>query len=181
MDEKELIEKCKQKDKTAYRKLYETYAPHMKGICLRYTGDEMLAEDVLHDGFIKVFVSICSFQYRGEGSLKAWLSKIFCNESLTFIKHALQIPTSSLDELEIAEETEELSSWSEIPQPVLMEFITTLTLNYRTVFNMYVFEDMPHKEIARELNITEESSRARLSRAKAILVKKIKNYLATNG
>lgn len=181
MDEKELVEKCKRKDKTAYQKLYEAYAPHMKGICLRYTGDEMLAEDVLHDGFVKIFVSIGSFQYRGEGSLKAWMSKVFCNESLAFIKRTLQIPTSSLDTIDVAEETDDTSSWNEIPQSVLMQFITTLTLNYRTVFNMYVFEDMSHKEISKELGITEEASRARLSRAKSILIKKIQNYLSVNG
>ena len=86
MNEKELIEKCKSGDKAAYKKLYETYSKHAMGICVRYIGDEVLAEDVLHDGFVRVFTSIHSFQYRGEGSLKAWLSRIFCNEALYFLK-----------------------------------------------------------------------------------------------
>jgi len=182
MSEKELIEKCKQGEKTAYEKLYKIYAPHMKAICSRYTGNEMLAEDVLHDGFIKVFMSVRSFQYRGEGSLKAWMSRIFCNESLAFIKQSkLMLSNNSLDELEITDEAEEIQNMNRIPQAVLMKFIMALTINYRTVFNLFVFEDMSHKEIGKKLDITEEASRARLSRAKSILTKKIKRYLATNG
>ncbi len=180
MGERELIKRCKQEEKNAYRKLYETYAAHMKGICLRYTGDEMLAEDVLHDGFIKVFASIRSFDYRGEGSLKAWMSRIFCNESLSFIKRKSKAVTLSLDEVDIPDEETDISDWDTIPSSVLMEFITALNLNYRLVFNMYIFEDMSHKEIGKELGISEEASRVRLSRAKTFLVQMIKTYLAKN-
>ena len=181
MNERELIEKCMQGDKTAFGKLYEIYAPHMKGICLRYVADEMLAEDVLHDGFIKVIGSVRSFQYRGEGSLKAWLSRIFYNESIAMIKKNQLLSASSVDYMDISEEIEDVTTWETIPEFVLMDFLTALSVNYRTVFNMFVFEDLSHKEIGLKLGITEEASRARLSRAKAILVSNVKSYLATNG
>ena len=181
MSEIELIEKCRQGDKSAFGKLYEIYAPHMKGICLRYVADEMLAEDVLHDGFIKVIGSIRSFQYRGEGSLKAWLSRIFYNESVAVIKKNQLLSASSVDYMGVSEEIEDITTWETIPESVLMNFITALSVNYRIVFNMFVFEDLSHKEIGLKLGITEEASRVRLSRAKAILVSNIKSYLATNG
>ena len=181
MRENELIEKCKQGDRSAFEKLYKTYAPHMKGICLRYVANEMLAEDVLHDGFIKVIGSIRSFQYRGEGSLKAWLSRIFYNESMDTIKKNHLLAESSVDYMEVSDEIEDVPSIDIIPETILMSFVTSLNISYRTVFNLFVFEDMSHKEIGQELGITEEASRARLSRAKSILTEKVKTYLATNG
>jgi len=181
MRENELIEKCKQGDRSAFEKLYKTYAPHMKGICLRYVANEMLAEDVLHDGFIKVIGSIRSFQYRGEGSLKAWLSRIFYNESIDTIKKNHSLAESSVDYMEVADDIEDVSSLDVISETVLMDFVTSLNVSYRTVFNLFVFEDMSHKEIGQELGITEEASRVRLSRAKSLLTEKVKTYLATNG
>ena len=181
MSENELIEKCKQGDRSAFEMLYKTYSPHMKGICLRYVADEMLAEDVLHDGFIKVIGSIRSFQYRGEGSLKAWLSRIFYNESIAAIKKNQLLAESSVDYTEVADEIEDVFSLDTIPENILMGFITTLGVSYRTVFNLFVFEDLSHKEIGIKLGIKEEASRARLSRAKSILVEKVKTYIATNG
>ena len=180
MSENELIERCKQGEKTAFEKLYRTYALQMKSLCLRYVADEMLAEDVLHDGFVKVMGSIRSFQYRGEGSLKAWLSRIFYNESIASIRKSRLIE-STVDYMEISDEIEDVSSMDAIPEAVLLGFVMALNVNYRTVFNLYVFEDMSHKEIGQKLEITEEASRARLSRAKSILTQKVKTYLAENG
>jgi RNA polymerase sigma-70 factor (ECF subfamily) len=179
MTEKELIEKCKSGEKAAFKKLYETYSQYAMGICFRYIGDETLAEDVLHDGFIKVFAAIHSFQYRGEGSLKAWLSRIFCNEALFFLKKNIiwnnVIPIQDYD---IPEEESDISDWESIPKAVLMKYISQLPSGYRIVFNLYMFENLPHKEIGKQLGIKQEASRSRLSRAKAILTKQIKAYIA---
>jgi len=178
MNEKELVEKCKSADKTAYKELYETYSKHAMGICVRYIGDEMLAEDVLHDGFIRVFASIHSFQYRGEGSLKAWLSKIFCNESLFFLKkNKIWSQIVSIEDYDVPEEEPDISLLKTIPKAVLMHCISNLPAGYRIVFNMYLFENIPHKEIGKQLGIREEASRSRLSRAKALLVKQLKEYI----
>ncbi|MDR3217499.1 MAG: sigma-70 family RNA polymerase sigma factor [Dysgonamonadaceae bacterium] len=179
MNEKELIEKCKSGEKDAFKKLYETYSQYAMGICFRYTGDEMLAEDVLHDGFIRVFAAIHSFQYREEGSLKAWLKRIFCNESLYFLKkNKLWNNFIPIQDYDVPEEEPDISSWRTIPKEVLMQYISRLSVGYRIVFNLYMFENLSHKEIGKQLGIKEEASRSRLSRAKAILTKQIKEYIS---
>jgi len=178
MNEKELVEKCKSGEKAAYKNLYETYSKHAMGICVRYTGDEVLAEDVLHDGFIRVFTSIQTFQYRGEGSLKAWLSRIFCNESLYFLKkNKIWNQVVSIADYDVPEEEPDISLLETIPRAVLMQCISRLPAGYRIVFNLYLLENIPHKEIGKQLGITEEASRSRLSRAKALLIKQLNEYV----
>jgi len=181
MKEEELINLCKSENESAYKKLYEIYSQRMMGICIRYIGDEGLARDVLHDGFIKVFASIHSFEYRGEGSLHAWLCKVFTNTALAFLKkNAVWKQLEPLDGYEEEKTAFEPEYYLSVPNEVLMDFIKALPVGYRTVFNLYMFEDITHKEIGKKLNINEVSSRARLSRAKAILVKKIKEYVRKN-
>jgi RNA polymerase sigma-70 factor (ECF subfamily) len=179
MNEKELIEKCKSGEKAAFKELYETYSQYAMGICFRYIGEETLAEDVLHDGFIKVFAAIHKFQYHEEGSLKAWLSRIFCNESLYFLKkNKLWAHVVPIQDYDVPEEDVDISDWKIIPQVVLMQYISDLPTGYRLVFNLYMFENKSHKEIGKQLGIKEEASRSRLSRAKAILSKQIKTYIS---
>ena len=181
MTEKEIIEKCKSGDKSAYKKLYETYSKYAMSICFRYIGDEMLAEDVLHDGFIKVFASIQSYQYRGEGSLKAWLSRIFFVESLNFLKkNNIWNMSVSIEDYDVPEEEPDISLLETIPKAVMMQYISGLSAGYRVVFNMYMLENIPHKEIGKQLGITEEASRSRLSRAKAILLKQLQEFILKN-
>lgn len=180
MNEKDLVSGCQKNDNVYRRYLYEHYAKKMLGICFRYTGDMVMAEDLLHDGFIRIFESISSFHYRGEGSLRAWMSRIFTNLALEFLrKGSFMEPLSS----EEWKETELVSEddLETVPLEVLMKFITELPIGYRTVFNLNTFEDMSHKEIASVLNINESSSRSQLSRAKAILAGKIKNYIHIDG
>jgi RNA polymerase sigma-70 factor (ECF subfamily) len=181
MSETELIDKCKSGDNNARKKLYETYSRQMMAICYRYTGDKMAAEDVLHDGFIKIFVSIRSFDYRGEGSLKAWISRIFVNASLEYLRKNEPVRNSSpIEEWKEADADVEEGDMEQIPDRVLMEFVSGLPEGYRTVFNLYAFEEMSHKEIGNKLGINEASSRSQFSRAKAILAKKIQNYIKKN-
>lgn len=159
----------------------------MLAICLRYCADREVAHDLMHDGFIKVFNSFDKFQDRGEGSLKAWMAKIMVNECLQYFRKKdllrecvdVESPKGGLsfdyvDDGEFGERTER------IPQKVLMEMITSLPIGYRTVFNLYVMEDKSHKEIGALLGIGEKSSSSQLSRAKAILAHKIKEYEGSN-
>jgi len=177
MNEKELIEKCKAGDKAAFKKLYETYSQHGMSICVRYIGDEMIAEDVLHEGFINVFLSIRSFQYKGDGSLKAWLNRVFFNVSLDFIKkNKIWNQTVSIEDYDFPEELPDISLLKTIPKEILMSYISHLPAGYRIVFNMNMFENISHKEIGKQLGITEEASRTRLKRAKALLIKQLKDY-----
>ncbi len=181
MTELELVESCKKENNSARRKLYEIYAPQMMGICLRYCGDKMTAQDLLHDGFIKVFGSFTSFDYRGPGSLKAWLSRIFANICLEYIrKNGAMQGFLSLEEISEPATWPQEEDYKQIPDDVLMHFILELPTGYRTIFNMYTMEEMSHKEIGAALGINESSSRSQLSRAKNLLAERINDYLKKN-
>ncbi|GHT03199.1 DNA-directed RNA polymerase sigma-70 factor [Bacteroidia bacterium] len=177
MNEKDLVSGCQHGDNVCRRHLYDSYAQQMMGICYRYTGDIQTSEDLLHDGFIKIFEVVRSFQYRGEGSLRAWMSRIFTNLSLEYLrKHCLR-DAFSLEKYSEEPLVDAEQDLDRIPSAVLMQFVAELPTGYRTVFNLNTFEEMPHKEIAQQLHINESSSRSQLARAKAILFEKVKNYI----
>ena len=179
MREEELVEHCKQKDKSAQKRLYELYAGALFALCIRYSGNREAAEDILHDGFLRIFTSFDKFDYRGEGSLKAWLSRIMVNTALEYIRKNGEINrVLTLDEVpEIIDPESEDEDLEKIPQAVLMKFVSELPSGYRTVFNLYTFEEKSHKEIADLLGINEKTSSSQLFRARAILTKRIKMYL----
>ena len=177
MTERELSERCRKQDGKALRMLYECYAGHLMAICLRYVADREVAQDVLHDGFLKIFDAFQHFTYRGEGSLKAWMSRIIINLSIEHLRKtgaaSLYVAVDELAENIPDVDEEEVER---IPYDVLMRFIGELPAGYRAVFNLYTFEEKTHKEIAAELGIAEKSSASQLFRAKASLAKKIKDY-----
>jgi RNA polymerase sigma-70 factor (ECF subfamily) len=177
MSEAELAYRCGKGDNPARKELYELYAEEMLTLCVRYTSDIDVAHDLLHDGFLKVYASALSFSYKGEGSLRAWLSRVFINVSLTYLrkKDLLRraIPLESIAETAGEEET----TYDEVPVDVLMEMVLELPPGYRTVFNLYVFEEWSHKEIAVKLRINEKSSSSQLTRAKRLLMKKVNEYM----
>ena len=158
----------------AMKALYNRYVEYMSAVCARYIGDEDDRKDVLQECFIKIFTSLDKFEYRGEGSLKAWMIRIVVNESLRFLKKNAANNFIEYDNNlpDIADEPEV----EDIPDDVINEMILSLPPGYRIVFNLYVFGKMSHKEIAEKLNIGESSSASQLSRAKALLTKKIKEY-----
>jgi len=157
--------------------LYKQYAQQMLSICYRYTGNRQSAEDLLHDGFIRVFETIHVFEYRGEGSLRAWMCKIFVNISMEHIRMNAHRATVSIESRQESEEYIEDEELELVPADILMRFITELSTGYRTVLNLHVFEEMSHKEIAELLHINEATSRSQYIRAKAALAKKVKAYL----
>lgn len=176
MTEEELSLECVKGNNQARRLLYERYGGGLMAICLRYLGDRETAEDILHDGFIRIFQSMNQFTYQGEGSLKAWLSRVMVNEALGYLrKHNAQVQQEVLME-EIPDRADDDGDLDEIPQSVLMKLISELPEGYRTVFNLYVFEDKSHKEIAELLGITEHTSSSQFYRAKTLLIKKINEY-----
>ncbi len=182
MNELKLVKACQNGDNTARKKLYELYSQQMMGICFRYTGDIATSQDLLHDGFIKIFESVRSFQYRGEGSLKAWISRIFTNTALEYLRKKNNgKETISLEDFHETEIAIEEKEYELIPDKILMHFISELPDGYRSVFNLFTFEELSHKEIGGILGINESSSRSQLTRAKMILAKKIKAYIKLNG
>lgn len=193
MDEQQLSNLCTKGDRNARKILYELYAEHMLGICMRYVADKGTAQDLLHDGFIKIFSSFHKFTWRGGGSLKAWMSRIMINMA---IEHLRKVKNNGLvfDDGKglllggSTENEEKLGLYSEpdpdkvslIPQNVLMTFVAELPSGYRTVLNLFIFEGKSHKEIAQMLGINEKSSSSQLLRAKNALAKRINEYIKDN-
>ena len=147
-NEIELIKGCRAGKDSARKELYTLYSKQMLAVCFRYTGDMDAAHDVLHDGFIKIFTN---FSFRGESSLSTWITRVMVTQSLDYLRREKRVSQ-------------------------LMAFIAELPDGCRTVFNLYVFEEKSHKEIARMLHIKEHSSTSQLHRAKYLLAKRIKEY-----
>lgn len=171
MTERELIEQCKNNNPQAQRALYEAYARKMMAVCLRYGRDRDTAQDLLQEGFIKVFTAIGS--YAGEGSFEGWVRRIFINTALEYLRRH-DVLRESID-IESDEPMQELdySTVERLSTEELLEVVAELPTGFRTVFNLFVIEGYNHKEIGEMLGITENTSRSQLSRAKKWLQKRI--------
>ena len=174
----QLITDIKNGDRSAMSDLYRRYIGYLRALCSRYVTDDDDVNDILQSCFIKIFTSMDRFQYRGEGSLKAWISRIAVNESLRFLsrnrkEEAFKDSVSKMDD-GYGEEAE--PEVEDIPADVLQQMIRELPDGYRSVFNLYVLEEMSHKEIAGLLGITESTSASQFHRAKKILAGKIREY-----
>ncbi|RGX77352.1 RNA polymerase sigma factor [Bacteroides stercorirosoris] len=181
MEEQELAGRCRQGDNLARKELYERYAGRMLSVCLRYTGDRETAEDLMHDGFLKLFDSFDKFTWRGDGSLRAWMERVMVNTALQYLrKNDVINQSEALGNIPETYEEPDVSTVETIPQKVLMQFISELPAGYRTVFNLYIFEEKSHREIARMLGINEKSSASQLTRAKAALATKVKEWMRNN-
>ena len=156
--------------------LYDRYAGFLTAVCSRYIENKEDVKDLMQDSFIRIFSSIGSFEYRGEGSLKAWMSRIVINNTLKYIRGNIQKGMISIDEDIPDVPDEEIPEISEIPPSLIQEMIRRLPEGYRTVFNLFVFEGKSHKEIAMLLGIKENSSASQLHRAKALLAGWIREY-----
>ena len=162
------------RDNGAMKALYDRYVEYLSAVCARYIVDEDDRKDVLQECFIRIFTSLDRFEFRGEGSLKAWMIRIAVNESLRFLKKSTSNNFIEYDgELpDVAEEPEVEG----IPDAVVNDMILSLPPGDRMEFNLYVFGGKSQKEIAQILTIGDSSSASQFSRAKALLVKRIKAY-----
>jgi len=179
MDELQLIEGCKKGKRECQKYLYERYGRAMYGICLRYTSDADSAQDLLQDGFIKVFSSINS--YSGKGSFEGWMKRIFINLALQSIRKEKAIINNNEDIQNMPDlPDEESGNESCISEEELLKMVQDLPKGYRMVFNLYAIENLSHKEIAQMLNIAEGTSRSQYIRARQILQEKVLDYLKRN-
>ena len=178
MKEQELSERCRQEDNVARKELYECYAGKMFAVCLRYITDRDTAQDLMHDGFLKIYASFDKFVWRGEGSLRAWMERVIINTVLQYLRKSDVMSQSvALEDAPQIYEEPTPDAIETIPKDVLMQFVQELPVGYRTVFNLYVFDDKSHKEIAHILGINEKSSASQLVRAKASLAKKVNEWM----
>lgn len=179
--ERQVFEKARDGDRKAVRQLYDRYSPFLAATCARFLPDKGDQKDVLQEGFVRIFSSLDKFDYRGEGSLKAWMRQIVVNECLKALrKRKRSVPIVFEDELRDDVEIDEDTGPPEVekvPAAAIHEMIKELPEGYRAVFNLYVLEEKNHKEIAELLGITESTSASQLYRARMMLAKKIKDFL----
>jgi RNA polymerase sigma factor (sigma-70 family) len=165
--EAQLVKGIRNGDAKAQRYLYDKYAARMLAVCTRYLPDRMEAEDVMIEGFMKVFEKI--EQYKGDGSFEGWIRRLMTNEAL------MQVRTHRQSWISIdTDEAQHLPSdiaWADqnLDTEDLMNVIEQLPMGYRTVFNLYTIEGYSHIEIAEMLNISESTSKSQLHRARATL------------
>ncbi len=168
----DLIQECIAGNRASQERLYRIFAPKMFAICLRYANDHQSAEDILQNGFIKVFNNLDKF--RGDGSFNGWIKRIFVNAS---IEHYRKVTvTQRFVELDKAYDVsyKEADAVSKLSRKDLLGFIQKLPLGYRTVFNLYAIEGFTHREISQKLSISEGTSKSQLARARAMLQKMLK-------
>ncbi len=177
LSERELTQLVRSGDPSGTRALYERYVGYLTAVCSRYVPDRAAVKDILQDAFIAIFSRIRDFEFRGEGSLRAWMTRIVVNGALKSLRGSGRL--NYVEELPDREE-EELDSLPQIPPGVLAEMIKALPDGYRTVLNLFVFEKKSHKEIAQLLGIKENSSASQFFRARALLARQIKEYMKSH-
>jgi len=173
--EQEIIEGCRKSDRTFQEHLYKEYYSVFLKVCARYARDMQDAEQLLNDGFLKVFLNISS--YKNKGSFAGWMRRIMVNTCLdhlrsnylkdTMIMHVNAMPVSNKTSVNN-------SGLENIEFKELLELIQSLPVMTRTVFNLFVFEGFNHKEISKQLEISEKTSHWHVHQAREVLQKKLK-------
>ena len=167
----ELIKRCRAGERKAQEMLYKQFASKMLAVCMRYATDKMEAEDMLQNGFIKVFRKIDD--YRGDGSFEGWIRRIMVHCSIEYYrKHHKMMQVVDLEDAG-AEVHENPLATARLEVNDLMLLIQQLSPGYRIVFNLYAIEGYSHKEIAAITGITEGASKSQLSRARSVLRQQI--------
>jgi RNA polymerase sigma factor (sigma-70 family) len=167
MDDLTLVNECAKGNSKAQRALFDKFAPKMLAVCQRYLRNNQEAEDVLQDGFVKVFQKIVDFKM--EGSLEGWIRRIVVNTALDTIRRNKKL----LDDIQVEEVQYKVSftdhQFDGMDLAQLMKLIDEMPDGYRIVFNMFAIEGYSHKEIADTLGVTENTSKSQYSRARAFL------------
>lgn len=169
MEGEELIRKCQKGDAKAQAIFYDRYATSLYRLCCRYVKDSFEAEDILVRGFYKVFRSIGSFRYQDVTTLSAWIRRIMVNECLMHLRQSNSLSFVHLSEEQDYTDHTSVKADGGLSAEDILALLLELPAGYRTVFNLFVIEGFTHREIAEQLQISEEVSRAQLSRAKAML------------
>ncbi|MDZ4806689.1 MAG: sigma-70 family RNA polymerase sigma factor [Bacteroidota bacterium] len=178
MEEHQLVKDCLKGKPEAQRKLYEQFAKTMLGVCYRYTKSLKDAEDVLQDGFVKVFLGM--HQYKFEGKLGAWIHRIMVNTALNFLKKNRKYRDEMYFKEQPLHPVAADNPVIDLQAKELADLIRQLPQGYQTIFNMYAVEGYTHVEIGELLGISDGTSRSQYARARALLISWIeKNSLET--
>ncbi|AEA43535.1 RNA polymerase sigma factor [Fluviicola taffensis] len=167
MDDLTLVTECAKGNSKAQRALFDKFAPKMLAVCQRYLRNSQEAEDVLQDGFVKIFQKIVDFKM--DGSLEGWVRRIMVNTALDSIRKNKKL----LDDVQIDDVQYKVSftdhQFDGMDLAQLLKMIDEMPDGYRVVFNMFAIEGYSHKEIADTLGVTENTSKSQYSRARAFL------------
>ncbi len=167
MTEEQMLAGCLQNDAASQDALYSRFSPRMLGVCYRFAKNREDAEDMLQEGFIKVFSQI--HQYRSEGALEGWIRRIMVHTCINALKKNKKfsdcVDIAYAGHIGIREE----AIPSVMQAKEVVECIRVLPLGYRTVLNLYAIEGYSHKEIGNMLDIEESTSRSQYTRAKTML------------
>lgn len=173
-----IIEGCIRNERKAQEQLFKLYYGKLFYIALRYTSDEDTAQEILQDGFIKIFDKLETFDFKG--SFDGWMKRIIANTAIDNIRKSKKLPVLLEDnaqfkeELENPIELEELEELKKLKGDIVLKAINALSPAYRAVFNLYVMEEYTHKEIGEILGISEGTSKSNFAKAKANLQKILK-------
>ena len=169
LDEKELIDACRKGNRASQRALYDRFSRKMMVVCLRYSKSTPEAEDILQEGFVKVFHGLEGF--RQDAKLETWMTRIMVNTALNHHRKKLYLhPMVDIEEIIIPQKEVSLSG---LHFTQLLEMVQSLPQGCQVVFNLLAMEGYSHKEIAEMLSISEGTSKSQYSRAKALLQAKI--------
>ena len=174
INEPDLIDGCLKGDRRMQEELYNRFAPKMYAVCLRYSNTAENAQDLLQEGFIKIFRNLNRF--RGEGSFEGWIRRIFINTSIEYYRKKTNV-FSIAEKEDLLIEDSSISALDKLAEADIINLVQDLSPGYRTVFNLYTIEGYSHKEIGILLNISEGTSKSQLARAKGILKKKVEQFL----
>lgn len=171
MTEAELIRGLQKQEAKAHKAVYDQYAGLMLGICRRYLKNHLDAEEVMLTGLVKIFQHVGQFEHKG--SFEGWMKRIMVNEALGFLrkKEPLHLAIEK-DTLQIATEA---NAEQDLAAEDLLRLLHDLPAGYRTVFNLYAIEGYSHKEIGEFLQISEGTSKSQLSKARALLQRRLQD------
>jgi RNA polymerase sigma-70 factor (ECF subfamily) len=187
MNETEILKGCLKNDRASQKILYETFYSKMLGVCVRYSKNIDEAKDILHEGFLKVFISLKSFNHKG--SFEGWVRRIIVNTAIDHLRKNKQnylivstVHANELASMVTVDEINEDDLLVHINQEEILKAVQELTPAYRTIFNLYIIEEYTHKEIAELLEISEGTSKSNLSKAKFNLKKNLMHLIkSTDG
>lgn len=172
--EKQLVSLCLEGDRVACKNLFDMYSGKMMALCYRFSRDRNEAEDIMQEGFVRVFTKLHLFS--GKGSLESWMKRVIINTAIKYReKHITRHNYSEIENLHIQDIAPTVID--ELSKEEILDLIQELPDGYRRVFNMYVIDGYSHKDIGKMLNIGESTSRSQLVKARTLLKQKLLNQI----
>lgn len=167
LNTKDLIDKCKSGDRKSQHQLYKRLSAPMMGVCFRYMKSQEDAEDVLLEGFYKVFQNLNKFIYENDKAFFGWVKRIMVNEALMKLRKNKEIQLLAINE--DLDKQVDVSPLSQLQTDDLLKLIRSIPMGYRTVFNLYEVEGYSHQEISEKLGVSIGTSKSQLFKAKKLL------------